>query len=313
MWLDVAVAVILAIFFAVGLWRGALAAGMSLAAIVIAYATAVIAAPRLGPVLAESLAVPGPAGLALAGTAGFVAGFLVVGIVSKILRRDDDGERSARDRFLGGVFGATRGLLVCALLAYLALWLDALRVTGTAEIVPPLEDSAAASATGSLVAAGVEAAMGEDSGPAGRLVARMAAKPGEAIADVQTVLEHPGINGLKDDPLFWTYVEHGAIDTALNRQSFMAITYDDELRHRLAGLGFISEEAAGDTRSFRVAAHEVLSDVGPRIRGLREDPELQALVEDPEVVAMLQTGDTLGLMTHSGIRRLAARIAAEQN
>ena len=65
-----------------------------------------------------------------------------------------------------GELGATRGLLIAVRLSYLALWLDALRLTGTGEIVPPLEGSAAAAATGSIVAAGVEAAMGEESGAA---------------------------------------------------------------------------------------------------------------------------------------------------
>ena len=33
--------------------------------------------------------------------------------------------------------------------------------------------------------------------------------------------------------------------------------------------------------------YEMLEQVGPRIRGLRENPELNALMNDPEVVAMV--------------------------
>ena len=87
-----------------------------------------------------------------------------------------------------GVFGAVRGGLVVLLLSWLALWVDALRVTGTAEILPEISDSSAAAVTGTVVEAGVVAAL-SDSGPSSRVVARIAAHPGVALSEVQGLVE----------------------------------------------------------------------------------------------------------------------------
>ena len=72
----------------------------------------------------------------------------------------------------------------------------------------------------------------------------------------------------------------------------------------------IDEAAAEDASVFRSQAAEVLDEVGPRIRGLKNDPEVQRLAQDPEVVAMLESGDTMALLTHPGIQQLVARVAS---
>jgi hypothetical protein len=110
--------------------------------------------------------------------------------------------------------------------------------------------------------------------------------------------------------MFWTYVEHGSIDTALNRGSFQRLSRDDELRARLGALGLIEPAAVDDDAAFRAAVAEVLREVGPRIRGLKNDPELHALLDDPQVVAMLESGDAFGLLAHPGFRGLVDRVTS---
>ena len=70
----------------------------------------------------------------------------------------------------------------------------------------------------------------------------------------------------------------------------------------------MDEAAAADPRAFRLPAGDVLRQVGPRIRGLREDPAVQDLMRDPEVVAAVQSGDHLALMTHPGFQAVVARV-----
>jgi hypothetical protein len=94
--------------------------------------------------------------------------------------------------------------------------------------------------------------------------------------------------------------------------SFLKLMRDDTLRRRLADLGMVDEDAALDPRAFRRQTAEVLAEVGPRIRGLRNDPQLRALVEDPQVVAMLQEGDTLRLLGHPGFRDLVERVTSSK-
>jgi membrane protein required for colicin V production len=310
MWLDVLALLILGIFVGMGVLRGALTSALSLITLGVAYGAALVTAPRLGPRLAEFLGSAELIGAAAAGMGAFLLAFVAMAVVGRVLRaverRRGAEARSPRDRFLGGVFGGVRGALVVLLLAWLALWVDALRATGTATPMPAIGSSAAAAVTGQFIEAGVGVAMG-DAGPSGRLMARMAARPGATLVDLQHLVESPQLEALRGDAAFWTYVENGAIDSAMNRSSFLAVAYDEELRRRLGELGLVDEQAAADVGAFREDVGEVLRQLGPRLRSLRNDPELRRLVEDPEIQAALASGNTLALVRHAEFRRVVAR------
>jgi hypothetical protein len=126
----------------------------------------------------------------------------------------------------------------------------------------------------------------------------------------QAVLEAPSVNGLREDPLFWSYVEHENVDAALNRAAALRLLNDAPLRAQLADLGVASEASIRDAAAFRDELADVLREVGPRVRGLRNDPAVQELVNDPEVVAMIQSGETLRLLSHPGFRALVERVSA---
>jgi uncharacterized membrane protein required for colicin V production len=313
MWLDATVIAILALFTTIGIVRGGLVSCMSALSLVVAYAAAIVGATRYGPAAAGRFALPGILGPPLVGLALFLAAYFTMGVASSLLkgreRRRRRGPRSVRDRFLGACFGGLRGAFVALLLATLAIWLDALRATGTAEFLPPVGASRAAVVTESLVEAGVEAALG-DAGPGARFAARMAARPGASIAELEAVLDNPRIGSLQDDRLFWTYVESGAVDAALNRGSFIDVSRDAELRGQLATLGLVDVDAGRDPLAFRATVDAVLRELGPRIRDLRNDPELQRLIADPEVARLLQSGDTAALLGHPGFRDLVVHVAS---
>ncbi len=314
MWLDAAALLILGVFIGMGALRGALASALGLVTLAAGDGAAVIAGPRLGPVVAERLDLAQMVGLAVAGMAAFLAVFVVMGIASWFLNRWARERaafgRSARDRFLGGAFGAVRGALVVMLLSWLALWVDALRVTGTVADLPDLGPSRAAAVTSDLVESGVQAAVGD--APSGRLMARLASRPGAALGEVQALLDSPELAAQRSDAMFWTYVESGAVDAAMNRASFVRITRDASLRMRLAELGLIGEDAANDPRAFRDVSRQVLAEVGPRLRRVKNDPALQQLAEDPEIQAAIQSGDTVALMTHPRFRQLVSRVLEDE-
>jgi uncharacterized membrane protein required for colicin V production len=315
MWLDVFALLLLGLFAGMGAMRGGLASGMSLLSLGVAYGAAIYAAPRFGAETAQLVGAPAWLGIPIAGTVAFLAAFIGMGLVSATLRRLErrrrHGSRSPRDRLLGGTFGAIRGALLVLLLSYLALWLDAARTTGAIQGLPEIGTSAAATVTESVVEAGVQAAM-SDSGSAGRVVARMAARPSVALSDFQAVMEHPAIDELRGDALFWRQVEQGNVDAALHRSSFVRLSSDASLRRQLGDLGLIEEDAVEDPRRFRQAAADVFHEVGPRLRGLREDPALRELLQDPEVAAAVQSGDHLALMSHPGFRAVVARVMEDE-
>ena len=306
MWLDILAGGLLLVFTAVGAWRGALASGLALANLVLSYAAAVFGGPQLAPVLGEALGVGDVIGLAAASTLCFAATFLVTAGIGAVLRSRALPPEGARDRFLGGLFGALRGGGLVLLIAYLAIWLEAARVHGAADFMPELGSSTAADVTSNVVESAVEASLGPDDS-AGRMVARIAARPAAAIGGLTEIAESEPFAALRGDRLFWTYVESGNADAALARASYLRLQRNPELRAELAGLGLVPEAAAEDTEVFREAVKDVLLQVGPRLRAVRTDPGLQELLDDPEVVAMLQNGDTLGLMRHPGFRALVDR------
>ena len=284
---------------------------MALAALVVGYIVSVVGASPLAPALRRWIDAPDLFLVPLAGTLLFFAGYGAVALLRFALLRAGvaDGEPSAGARWRGALLGSVRGALLVLIVAYLALWLDALRATGYELPLSPVSDSATARVTSAVVEAGVEAAL-SDSGSAGRVVARAAAQPARAMTEWQAVVETPSISMLREDASFWSLVEQGLVEPALARPAALRMLRDTELRQQLADLGVVSDGAARDAALFRDDLIAVLREVGPRMRGLHDDPELQQLAHDPEVVALVQAGDTMGLLAHPGFRSLVERVAS---
>ncbi|HVN40315.1 MAG TPA: CvpA family protein [Myxococcota bacterium] len=311
MWLDLVAVVLIALLAGLGAWRGGFRTGMALAALIVGYVVSVLGASPLAPVLGRWLDWPNFVLVALAGTLLFFAAYAAVLLLRFALLRAGvvSDEPSAAGRWCGAALGAVRGALLVLIVAYFALWLDALRATGRELPLSPVSDSATARVTSAVVEAGVEAALA-DEGSAGRVVAHTAAQPARALTEWQAVVETPSVTMLREDPGFWGDVEQGFIEPALARPAALRVMRDTELRQRLAALGVVSDGAARDPALFHDDLIAVLRDVGPRMRGLRDDPELQQLARDPEVVGLVQSGDTLGLLAHPGFRSLVERVAA---
>jgi uncharacterized membrane protein required for colicin V production len=311
MWLNALAAIVLAACIAAGAWSGALATGLRIATLVIAYGVAVMLGPALAPRLGARVGVAGPVAIALAGSVLFISTYLVLGIAARFARRLGRLEnvgRSPRDRILGATFGAARGALLAMMIVYLAMWLDALRATGTA-VVPEIGDSVAAEVTSEVVESAIESAI-DTSEPTARFTTRLAAHPAASAADLQRVIENENFTALRSDAAFWADVEAGLVDTAVWRGSFQRLARDASVRQMLANLGFVPEAAVHDEEVFRQSIAQVLGVIGPRLRGLRDDPAVQELLADPAVVAMAQNGDAIGLLANPRIRLLVSRLSA---
>jgi uncharacterized membrane protein required for colicin V production len=313
MWLNVVAAVILAACVAAGAWTGALATGLRIATLVLAYAAAALLGPAFAPALGARIGLSGFLATVAACTATFVVVYVVLGIAARFARRlgpRENTRRSPRDRFLGGCFGAVRGFVLAVTVVYSVMWFDALRATGAGAVVPEIGDSLAVDVTSGVVGSAVGAAV-DTSEPTGRLAARFAARPAVAAAELQSVIDDPNFAELRGDARFWNDVADGNVAAALQRRSFESLAQDAQLRHRLADLGLVADEASLDPEVFRQSIAPVLEELGPRLRELRDDPALHELMADPAVVSMVQSGDTLGLLLHPKFRALVARVGGE--
>lgn len=320
MLLDVILICLLVGFLLMGARRGALTSGTSVVTLLLAYGGGIFCAQNLSAAVAQRLAVSELYAGVAAGTLGFIATFVIAGLLGSLLRGWDrarlgDDPRGFVDRAVGGFFGLVRGSLVVLLLSWLMIWLDAARDLGAVQgldQLPETENSRVARVTQTVVKEAVGRAMvesGESPATGARLMARLASNPGPALSGLQDLLNDKKIADLQSDKLFWTLIENGASERALNRLSFYQVSHDDEMRARFVALGIVGPDAKDNVEVFRDEARIVFDQVGPKLKGLREDPELQQLAENPEIIRLLENGDTLALINRPEIQRLVDRIA----
>lgn len=315
--LDLVALSILAVFGLVGALRGGVASASSLLTLIASYAAAVWAAQNLGGPVAEKTDLSPIFAPLVAGSVAFLCAAVLVGGLAALIRRVAEGPRGdpplgLGSRWAGAVLGVVRGALVVVLVSYLAIWLDAARQTGAfegLEALPDLRMSSAAKATEKLVETTVSAAVDADDATAA-VVARLAARPALAVRNLQEILADPRTEALQQDRFFWTLIENGAYERAMNRSSFRDLSRDREMRERFSRLGVVDAAAVEDAALFEERFREVLAEVGPRLKGLVDDPDLQRLAQDPEVLALLESGDTLGLVRHEGVQALVAKVSA---
>lgn len=310
MWLEWIALTVLFVFGALGAWRGTLATFLRIFGLVLAYAVGLLAAPRLGPWVGELLHAPGLLGTAVAGAVGFAGTLALMGPVSWLLRRREqrrrgDEPRSAADRLGGALFGLAQGAVIALLIGLVGSWLEVARDTGNSEPTPSAPSPLARATTAVIERAADLALDPENSG--GRLAVRLATRPSETLDSVQALLERPEFTRLRDDALFWSYVENGAVEQALNRSSMLKVSFDPRVRAEFASLGLVGSESAADANAFRAELRPVLAQVGPRIKALRESGELQRLLDDPEIFKALRNGDNVALLAHPDFRSLVYR------
>ncbi len=312
--LDLVAVLVLALFVALGAWRGAVAGLVSTGILILGYFAASLSAWRLGPALAEITGQPTLITAPIVGTLAFLAVAVVGGVIGFFIRRWDrrrveESGRSGLDRTGGALFGFLRGSLIVLLLGILANWLHAAAVfagRGVEDASSPLQRM-----TQSVVGGGLDALLGDS--PEAAVTARMIARPTESLTSLRKVVEHPRVAALANDRGFWTLVENGAIDSALNHSSFYGILHDTELRHELADVGLVGPGAAGDPSLFRARAGEVLREVGPRVARARNDPAIHALARDPEIAGLLQRKDLLGLLRNRRFSETVERVLGDSS
>ncbi len=308
---DLIALVILAVFVAVGAFRGTLAGFLRVATVGLAYVSSFLAATKLGVVVAVLTGFSHLGAAALLGSGVFFFVYVAGSVISMLLIRAEhdrraDVPRGAYDRFGGACFGALQAGLAILLLAVFGSVLDAAYRAGVPQGVDQSGSYLIAS-TRRVVAHGVGAALGD--GPGSKLAVRLIADPGQVLVSAQQLLASPRFAKLQQDALFWDMATSGelSIDAALNRRSFLELMYDDSTRAQAADLGLVPEEARQDPNAFRAAMRTSLAQAGPRIRAIRNDPALAELAQDPDVQNALKSGDGVSLLSHPEFRKLVDR------
>lgn len=212
MGLDLLFILVLVSMVALGTWKGAVPTGSGLFSMMAGYLGAILLATSTSDWIATRMAVSPLIVPAIAGSIGFFLFWLVARCLAGVViawdrLRIEGRSRGFLDRGLGGFFGLARGSLIVVLLALMTNWLDAARDLGVVEglaALPESESSRVADISGDWVEAAVSSAL-SGSGKAGEVAARITARPGQALAGVQTILEDERLAEMFQDKLFWTF------------------------------------------------------------------------------------------------------------
>jgi len=112
-----------------------------------------------------------------------------------------------------------------------------------------------------------------DAGAAGEKAARIAARPSRTLGSEQSILEDGRLEKLFEDRLFWTLIQNGSIDYAMNRNAMRSMVLDPGVRGPFADPGLCAAEiqqllAAGDI--FPLIAHLRIKRIVDRIHSSLE-------------------------------------------
>jgi len=311
---DLVALLILAVYMAIGAWRGALASALGMFTLVAAYGASVPAGAKLGDVAATRLGVAPLLGSVLVGVAAFGATLLLLGIVSRVLLSHDrralgDEPLSPLERLGGALLGALRGAVVVLLIGWLTAWVDGVAGAVPESRLPRLGPSHVGGLAERAVEAGAGAVLDQGS-PGGRVTVQLLAHPGESIEGLKDALSNGRLQTLRDDAAFWDALSGGDVDAALARGSFRSLPYDRELRHDFAQIGLVAPSAAESPPLFEQAIVGAARQIAPRIAQLRSDPQFQSLLQDPKVREALQQGDRWALLSDPRFQLLATRLGS---
>ncbi len=308
MWVDALVLALIGILAWSGARRGAAVAGLQLVGLPLAYAGAASAGFAFGPPLAQELGWAAAAGTLVAGSAGLVGVQLCVSALTRALCARGE-EPEGASQAAGALFGALRGALFALPLLWLASLAEGARSAGVRPELPDLSGAQLPALGTDVLGAGADAVL-DARAPGGRLATHFVRRPAETLEALQQVVSDPRVIRLQRDGSFWQDVERGALRAALARPAARELVEDRAFRARLGKLGVVSPEAVESPRSFESELSLALSEIGPRLEAIRNDPALAELLADPEVRARLQNGNHLALLGDPRFRALVSKASS---
>jgi hypothetical protein len=237
------------------------------------------------------------------------AAFSIVQFVAKRLmtRKREDGKKvlslSPSSRTIGGLIS-----LGMAVVLFTVLWwvYDAMRATAWAKNFPDLSETAFATISQSIVKLTAGAALqGKLSPDQAELAADLISSPGDAVEEIQALLDDPALNALFQSPTFHEDFLSGDRERIFNNEEFSALLDDESVMEKMRNMGLVDGEAA--TEEIRESLGAQLASAGGRMNGILEDPEIMPLIEELQSDGTLESGDWKKLVFDKRIREIASR------
>jgi hypothetical protein len=310
MWLELIALAAAVVLVVQGARWGALLTGLQIVALVFGYGGALLVGPPVGRVLAAALGTGEILTIVAASSGVFVIVMIAMRLAVRGIRRTRKRERekvpqTTADQVAGAGLGAVQGAALGLMLGVLGIWMETGRERAEVSL-PDLGGAALGAVTRHVIEGASELVLDPEDGGA-KLAVRLAVRPTATLEDLTRIMDNGNVRRVAGDSLFWSYVKHGAVDQALHSASFMALARDDTLWSDLAAIGAVRPEQADDPAERRRVARTVITEAGPRLRAVLDDPALAELSRDEALLGAARDGDLLTVIRDARVRALVDR------
>lgn len=230
-----------------------------------------------------------------------------VAVKKLMTRKNEEGKKilplSTPSRTIGGLIS-----LGMAVILFTVMWwvYDAMRVTSWAQNLPDLGETSFATVSQSIVKLAAGAALkGKLSPDQAELAAGLISSPGDAVEEIQGLLDDPALKALFESATFHEDFLSGDAQQIAENEVFIALLNNESVMKRMQGMGLVDGNADSGEIGESVASQLALA--GGRMNGILEDPEIMKMIEELQEEGALAKGDWKNLVFDKRIREIAAR------
>jgi hypothetical protein len=229
-------------------------------------------------------------------------------VIKKLMtRKREDGKKilplSSPSRTIGGLIS-----LGMAVILFTVLWwfYDAMRATAWARDFPDLGETTFATISQSIVKLVAGAALqGKLSPGQAELAAGLISSPGDAVVEIQALLDDPALKALFESATFHEDFLSGDRQRITENEEFAAFLDDESVMKRMRNMGLVDGDA--ETSEIRESLGTQLALAGGQMNAILEDPKIMKMIEELQAEGTLASGDWKKLVFDKRIREIAAR------
>ncbi len=310
---DLIALLIVLYYFSKGYRRGLLVSILSLIGLICAYISAYMFFEPAGQMILNQYDLPRLLALALGGFASFFIVYIFFGIIIRIIswrRRTRETSLIKTgsiyiDKLLGSISGTIFGLIMVAII----LWgynLAKFSQFGTS--LPDINKSIAAQMSSSIIEKGTYliADKSMDHEEMAKAISKSLSNPGEALEDMQDLMNSPLIKKLSDDKEFINAMLKGEVQKIKHNRTLNRALEDPVIINKAQDLGLLADDYNPMEMKEEIA--EKLAKAGKEISKIQNDPKIRNLLNDNILKEKIERQNLTEMLQDNKFRELINRM-----